>query len=62
MVKGTSGMGFSKHHKSGTPGKSPRFRHLAKLEAEKNERKDRSRIKDAKSTVKELFKGKGKIT
>ena len=34
---------------------TPRFRFLQKLEAQKNDRKDRSRIKDPKQSVEELF-------
>lgn len=49
------GMGTTKHAKSGRATKSPRFRFQQKLEAEKNERKDRSRIKEPKQSIKELF-------
>ena len=35
--------------------RSPRFRFLQKLEAQKNDRKDRSRIKAPKQSVEELF-------
>jgi hypothetical protein len=35
--------------------RSPRFRFLQKLEAQKNDRKDRSRIKDPKQSIAELF-------
>jgi hypothetical protein len=39
----------------GGPLAQPRFRFLQKLEAQKNDRKDRSRIKDPKQSVEELF-------
>lgn len=54
-MKGNKGMGMHKHGTSGRTGKSPKFRQAMKREAEQNERKDRSRIKDPKRTVKELF-------
>ena len=50
-------MGTAKHRKSGYSGKSPKYRFLTKLDAEKNEIKDKSRIKNPKSSIKELFKG-----
>lgn len=50
------GMGTTKHGKSGHATKSPRFRFQQKLEAEKNVRKDHSRIKDPKQSTRELFK------
>src|SRR5258708_40053131 len=46
MVSGRVGMGSKKHGQSGHATKSPRFRFLQKIEAEKNERKDRSRLRD----------------
>jgi hypothetical protein len=49
-------MGMAKHRKAGHTTKSPRFRHAMKLEAERNERKDRSRIREPKKNVKDLFK------
>ena len=55
MQKNRGGMGNTKHGKSGKPTKSPRMRFLEKLEAEKNIRIDNSRIKNPKSTIKELF-------
>lgn len=55
MKGGRAGMGSHKHYVSGHATKSPRFRFLQKIEAEKNERKDTKRIKDPKPTVKELF-------
>jgi hypothetical protein len=54
-ISGGGGMGSKKHGQSGHATKSPRFRFLQKLEAEKNDRKDRSRIKEPKASVKELF-------
>ena len=56
MISSHKGMGMSKHRKSGHTTKSPKFRFQQKLEAEKNERKDNTRIKDPKSSIKELFK------
>ncbi len=55
MVQGRNGMGSHKHGVSGRSGKSPAMRHHLKREAEKNERKDRTRIIDPKSSVQELF-------
>ena len=52
---GQKGFGMTKHGRSGHATRSPRFRFLQKLEAQKNDRKDRSRIKDAKQSVEELF-------
>src|SRR5437016_14256718 len=52
---GQKGFGMTKHGRSGHANRSPRFRFLQKLEAEKNDRKDRSRIKDPKRSVEELF-------
>ncbi|MGA7406554.1 MAG: hypothetical protein WBW67_17440 [Pseudolabrys sp.] len=46
---------MTKHGRSGHATRSPRFRFLQKLEAQKNDRKDRSRIKDPKQSVEELF-------
>jgi hypothetical protein len=45
---GQKGFGMTKHGRSGHATRSPRFRFLQKLEAQKNDRKDRSRIKDPK--------------
>jgi hypothetical protein len=56
MIKGRSGMGSQKHGRSGHSGKSPKFRHATKMEAEHNEIRDKSRIKDPKNSVAELFK------
>lgn len=56
MVVGRTGMGSHKHAISGRAGKSPKLRHRMKMEAERNERKDRSKIKEPRQTVKELFK------
>lgn len=55
MVSGRGGMGSHKHGVSGHATKSPRARFLERLEAEKNERKDHSRIREPKTSVKELF-------
>jgi hypothetical protein len=52
---GQKGFGMTKHGRSGHATRSPRFRFLQKLEAQKNDRKDRSRIKDPKPSVEELF-------
>ena len=52
---GQKGFGMTKHGRSGHATRSPRFRFLQKLEALKNDRKDRSRIKDPKQSVEELF-------
>ena len=60
MTQGRSGMGSHKHGTSGHSGKSPKLRSQIKREAEKNEHKDKSRIKDPKSSVDELFHGKKK--
>jgi hypothetical protein len=49
------GFGMTQHGRSGHATRSPRFRFLQKLEAKKNDRKDRSRIKDPKQSVEELF-------
>ena len=55
MHGGQKGFGMTKHGRSGHATRSPRFRFLRKLEAQKNDRKDRSRIKDPKQSVEELF-------
>jgi hypothetical protein len=58
-MKGQGGegkMGMTKHRLSGHTTKSPRFRFHQKMEAEKDDRKDTSRIKNPKSSVQELFK------
>jgi hypothetical protein len=52
---GQKGFGMTEHGRSGHATRSPRFRFLQKLEAQKNDRKDRSRIKDPKQAVEELF-------
>jgi hypothetical protein len=52
---GQKGFGMTKHGRSGYATRSLRFRFLRKLEAEKNDRKDRSCIKDPKQSVEELF-------
>jgi hypothetical protein len=53
---GQKGFGMTKHGRSGHATRSPRFRFLQKLEAQqKNDRKDRSCIKDPKQSVEELF-------
>jgi hypothetical protein len=55
MTKGNKGMGMHKHGTSGRAGKSPKFRHQQRIEAERNIRSDKSRIKDPKVSIKELF-------
>jgi hypothetical protein len=50
MVKGR-GMGNHKHGTSGRAPKSPRLRHAIKLDAERNERKQRSLF----GSVKDVF-------
>jgi hypothetical protein len=52
---GQKGFGMTKHGRSGHATRSPRFRFVQKLEAEKNDREDKSRIKDPKQSVEELF-------
>jgi hypothetical protein len=52
MHGGQKGFGMTKHGRSGLATRSPRFRFLQKLEAQKNDRKDRSRIKDRNSPSK----------
>ncbi|KRQ97618.1 hypothetical protein [Bradyrhizobium valentinum] len=52
---GQKGFGMTKHGRSGHATRSPRFRFLQKLEAQKTDRRDRSRIKDPKRSVEELF-------
>jgi len=46
---------MTKHGRSGHATRSPRFRFLQKLQAQNNDRKDRSRIEDPKQSVEELF-------
>ncbi len=53
--KGQLGIGSHKHGTSGHPGKSPKMRYAMKREAESRVIKDRSRIVDPSSSVKELF-------
>jgi hypothetical protein len=55
MHSGQKGFGMTKHGRSGQATRSPRFRFLQKLEAQKNDRKDRSRINDPKQSVEDLF-------
>jgi hypothetical protein len=52
---GQKGFGMTKHGRSGHATRSPRFRFLQKLETQKSDRKDRSRIKDPKKSIEELF-------
>jgi hypothetical protein len=52
---GRGGMGNHKHGTSGRATKSPRFRFLQKLEAEKDEKKPKSRKMFA--SLKEAFEG-----
>jgi hypothetical protein len=56
MQQSRGGMGTRKHGKSGHATKSPRLRHAMRLEAERNERKDRSQIKRPFDSVKDMFK------
>jgi hypothetical protein len=59
MVGGFKGIGMRKHARSGSHRgntKRPKFRHTQRLEAERNEIKDRSRIRDPKTSIKDLFK------
>ena len=51
------GGGMHKHRTSGRSGKSPALRHAMRREAECNEIKDKSRIKDSKESVREVFHG-----
>lgn len=51
---GRSGMGISKHRKSGKSGKSPKLRHRLKLEEERLKRKSR-KTKPLKDSIKDLF-------
>jgi hypothetical protein len=55
MQKGRGGMGSHKHGVSGRAGKSPRLRLAMKMDAERNERRPRGKIVDAKDTVREVF-------
>lgn len=55
MQQARGGMGSHKHGISGRAGKSPNLRHYMKREAEKDERKSRSRIQNPKSSVRELL-------
>jgi hypothetical protein len=48
---GRKGFGMTKHGRSGHATRSPRFAFLQKLEAQKSDRKDRSRIKDPKKSI-----------
>lgn len=55
MISGKNGMGIQKHYKSGNSGKSPKFRHRMKMEAERSEVK--SKPSSCKyNSVSELFK------
>ena len=56
MQSGKRGMGVSKHRKSGSSPKSPKFRNQMKREAEQNVRKAKSQ-KLRFSTVAEALKG-----
>lgn len=58
MQSGRGGMGSHKHGTSGHATKSPRARFLEKMEAERNERKSRSAIKNPARSVAQLFKQK----
>jgi hypothetical protein len=50
-----SGMGSHKHGTSGRAPKSPKLKHAMKREAEKDVRVDKTRLKEPKSNIKELF-------
>jgi hypothetical protein len=55
---GQKGFGMTKHDQAwpiGARDPIARFRFLQRLEAQKNDRKDQSRIKDPKQSVEELF-------
>jgi len=56
MAQGKAGMGMSKHRKAGHTTKSPKFRFLQKREAERDVRLDRSRIREPKGSVSEVFR------
>jgi len=56
MKSGSSKIGSHKHTTSGHSPKSPRFCHQAKREAERNSIKNKSKIKDPKQSVSELFR------
>ena len=58
MQEGKGGMGSHKHGTSGRAPKSPKTKHRMKREAEKDVRLDRTRIKDPKASVQELFRKK----
>jgi hypothetical protein len=58
MQIGRHGVGTSKHRKSGHAKKSPGIRHYLKLSSERNERKDRSAIKEPYGSLRELLKGR----
>ncbi len=55
MHHGRGGMGSHKHYVSGRAGKSPKQRHALKRQAEAQVVKDKSRIKDPKKSIKDLF-------
>lgn len=59
MKGGSKGMGHGKHRRSGHATKSPKFRHAAKMSAERDERKDNTRIRDPKGSVEEIFRNGG---
>lgn len=54
---GLRGMGAHKHGTCGYASKSPKFRHALKREAERDIRLDRSRIRDPKQSLRDLFGG-----
>jgi hypothetical protein len=60
MVEGRGGLGTRKHYVAGNgnrkrAGQSPKMRHHLKREAEKNEIKAKGRIKNPKSSIRDLF-------
>lgn len=57
-MQGRGGLGSRKHGKSGYATQSPRFRFLTRLEAERNEIKNRSKIRQPARSLRELLKGK----
>lgn len=58
MHQARGGMGSKKHGTSGHATKSPRLRFALKLAAERDERKDRSKIKQPFNSLREMLKGK----
>jgi hypothetical protein len=54
-AKGSGGMGNHKHGTCGRAPKSPRFRFHQKREAERDDVKDKTRLKYPKESIKDLF-------